>query len=469
MRCVLLVSVICLGACGDDGSTTPPPPLCTGAWHVCGGHLRDATGRAAILRGMNVGKKESPYLDFHAAADFTRMRDDWGMNAVRFYFPWAAVEPSPGQYDDAFLDQVRQRLDWAAAAKVDVILDLHQDVYGEGFGFDGAPRWTCDQARYDAFVPAAQWPLNYLEPNVKACFDGLWNDPALGEAHAAVWRHIAGRLGDHPAVIGFDAINEPHWGSHDLFTFERERLQPFFDRDVAAVRAVAPRWVAFLEPAGSRNIGIPTSLQPFAYPDVVYAPHAYDSAAEQEQGFDEGRRAAFLDNVALLAHRGRGARHRAVDRRVRRPGYRPRHRAVHGRGLRRGQRRRRVEHVLGVQQGRRLLAARRRRRRDRAAGRRDRAAVPGAHRRRPDRLDPRRGRTHADRALPPRPARRDADRDRRAAAGVGGADRDLRRLRERAAGRHAGDHRAARGRRRRRGDAGPRAAGAVRQRRAARG
>ena len=299
MRRALLVSVICFGACGDDGATTPPPPLCTGAWHVCGGHLRDATGRAAILRGMNVGKKEAPYLDFHAAADFARMRDDWGMNAVRFYFPWAAVEPSPGQYDDAFLDQVRQRLDWAAAAKVDVILDLHQDVYGEGFGFDGAPRWTCDQARYDAFVPAAQWPLNYLEPNVKACFDGLWNDPALGEAHAAAWRHIAGRLGDHPAVIGFDAINEPHWGSHDLFTFERERLQPFYDRDVAAVRAVAPHWVAFLEPAGSRNIGIPTSLQPFAYPDVVYAPHAYDSAAEQEQGFDEARRAAFLDNVAL--------------------------------------------------------------------------------------------------------------------------------------------------------------------------
>ena len=82
--------------------------------------LTDFADRTAIVRGMNVGKKEAPYLDFHAAADFARMRDDWGMNAVRFYFPWAAVEPSPGQYDDAFLDQVRQRLDWAAAAKVDV-------------------------------------------------------------------------------------------------------------------------------------------------------------------------------------------------------------------------------------------------------------------------------------------------------------------------------------------------------------
>lgn len=304
LRRTLAFTILAAAACGDDGGggggPDARPALCTGGWHVCGGQLRDATGRAAILRGMNVGKKEAPYLDFHTAADLARMRDDWGMNAMRFYFPWSAVEPTRGVYDDAFLDQVAQRLDWAAAAGVDVVLDLHQDVYGEGFGFDGAPRWTCDQAHYDAFVPAQQWPLNYLDPHVKACFDGLWTDPALGAAHAAAWRHIAERLGGHPAVIGFDAINEPHWGSYDLFTFERDRLQPFYDRDVAAVRAVAPGWVAFLEPGGSRNIGIPTTLAPFGYPDVMYAPHAYDSSAEQGQGFDDARRQAYLDNVTAL-------------------------------------------------------------------------------------------------------------------------------------------------------------------------
>ena len=52
---------------------------------------------------------------------------------------------------------------------------MHQDVYGEGFGFDGAPRWTCDAARYAAFVPRTPWFLSTLDPNVMACVvcDGL--------------------------------------------------------------------------------------------------------------------------------------------------------------------------------------------------------------------------------------------------------------------------------------------------------
>jgi endoglycosylceramidase len=291
------VSFGALAACGDDAA---PAEVCTGGWHVCDGHLRDRDGRAVILRGMNVGKKEAPYIDFHTEADFARMRTEWGMNSLRLYFTWAAVEPTQGVYDDAYLDGVRTRLDWAAAHGIDVVLDLHQDVYGEGFGFDGAPRWTCDEARYAAFQPSTPWPVNYLDPNVKACFDELWTDPAKGEAHAAVWRHIALRLGDHPAVIGFDPINEPHWGSGDVFTFERDRLQAFYDRDVAAIRAVAPHWVAFLEPGSNRNIGLPTTLAPFAYDDVVYAPHAYDAAAETGQGFDAERRRAFVDNVAAL-------------------------------------------------------------------------------------------------------------------------------------------------------------------------
>jgi endoglycosylceramidase len=294
---ILVLAVILAGCGGDDR-----PRLCTDRWQVCGGHLRDPEGRAAILRGMNVsgGNKNAPYLDFHTEADIARMRDEWGMNSMRWVMPWAAVEPEEGAYDDAYLDAVRDRLDWAEAAGVVVVLDMHQDVYGEGFGFDGAPRWTCDEARYAAFERREPWALNYLDDNVMACFDELWTDPAKGEAHAAAWRHVAERLGDHPAVIGFDPINEPHWGSYAAVDFERDRLQAFYQRDVAAVRAAAPGWVAFLEPSASRNFGFPTSLEPFAEPDVVYAPHAYDAQAEQGNGFDPARRDSFMSNIHHL-------------------------------------------------------------------------------------------------------------------------------------------------------------------------
>ena len=63
---------------------------------------------------------------------------DWGMNAVRLLTTWAAVEPEQGVYDEAYLDALAERLDWAKDAGLHVVLDMHQDVYGEGFGFDGA-------------------------------------------------------------------------------------------------------------------------------------------------------------------------------------------------------------------------------------------------------------------------------------------------------------------------------------------
>jgi endoglycosylceramidase len=69
---------------------------------------------------------------------------------------------------------------------------------------------------------------------------------------------------------------------------------------------VGPDWIAFLEPSSLRNTGIATQLLPFELRDVVYAPHAYDAAAESGQGFSADDRAAYLDNVALLAGEARG-------------------------------------------------------------------------------------------------------------------------------------------------------------------
>jgi endoglycosylceramidase len=174
------------------------------------------------------------------------------MNAVRFLMTWAAVEPHDGAYDDVYLDGVAERLAWADAAGLGVILDMHQDVYGEGFGFDGAPRWTCDEARYAAFSPSDPWYLDNLDPNVEACVDGFY-DPALQRKFIAAWRHVAERLAHAPAVIGFDVLNEPPWGTYSIFDFEADRLRPLYEAVVRAVRGAAPSWVASRGPAATRG------------------------------------------------------------------------------------------------------------------------------------------------------------------------------------------------------------------------
>ncbi len=274
-------------------------------WRVQGGFVRDPDGRAVIMRGVNLSgsQKAAPYLDDKTSADYARVRDAWGMNAIRFVMPWAAVEPDHGRYDDAFLDRVAERIGWANDHNLLVVIDMHQDVYGEGFGFDGAPRWTCDEAHYTAFVPTTPWYLNTVDPEVQACFDALYTEHT--QDFAAAWRHVASRLASLPAVIGFDVLNEPSWGSYEVFRFEQDRLTPFYAEAVAAVREEAPHWIAFLEPAASRNLGIATQLRPFEFANVMYSPHSYDANAESGGGFDPAQRQRIIDNVADLAFEAR--------------------------------------------------------------------------------------------------------------------------------------------------------------------
>ena len=284
-----------LAACGDNTG-----PRCDGTHGVCDGFVRDAQGRAMILRGVNLAgaHKQAPYTDPFGPADYTRLRADWGMTAIRFLITWAAVEPAQGQFDDAYLDWVRERIGWASDAGLSVILDMHQDVYGEGFGFDGAPPWTCDAAEYAAFVPKQPWSLDYAEPHVIACFNHLWSDAATQGELVAAWQHVAERLADEPAIIGFDPMNEPSWGSYPVAMFEHDRLEPFYDAAIAAVRSSAPRWIAFAEPSNARNLGLPTYLTPFQSDDVVYSPHLYDALAEQSGMFDPSRAQMLVATVA---------------------------------------------------------------------------------------------------------------------------------------------------------------------------
>ncbi|HEY1954361.1 MAG TPA: cellulase family glycosylhydrolase [Polyangiaceae bacterium] len=293
-RAVLLVLAALAVAC-DSG---PPPPF-----SVKDGFLRDSDGRALILHGANVSGKNkwAPYLDFQQAPDIARMATDWGMNGMRLVTVWAAIEPQKGVFDDAYLSALEERVAWAEAAGIFVVVDMHQDLYGEGFaGGDGAPKWTCDQTHYDAFVPTTPWFFGYLDPNVEACVDAFYTDDSLLTEFTAAWQKLAQKLAPHANVVGFDPLNEPNWGSQAINGFEQAELEPFYVRVVGAVRAVAPQWVAFIEPASSRNLGFPTQLTKFDFPNVVYAPHSYDNSAEQGMPFDPSHRAAILANAAAL-------------------------------------------------------------------------------------------------------------------------------------------------------------------------
>lgn len=279
-------------------SSGPRPP-----YYVENGFLRDSDGRALVLHGANVSGKNkwAPYLDYQQEPDIARMATEWGMNGMRLVTVWAAIEPQRGVFDDAYLSALEQRVAWAESAGILVVVDMHQDLYGEGFaGGDGAPAWTCDASHYAAFVPTDPWFFGYLDPNVEACVDAFYTDESLLTEFTAAWQKLAAKLAPHANVIGFDPLNEPNWGSEAINGFEEAELAPFYERVVASVREVAPEWVAFIEPASSRNLGYPTQLPKPDYGNVVYAPHSYDNSAEQGMPFDPADRDKILANTAAL-------------------------------------------------------------------------------------------------------------------------------------------------------------------------
>ena len=205
-----------LAGCGDDATVCGRDAT---GMHVCGAHVRDTEGRAVVLRGVNLAgaHKMSPYTDTFTPADYERLHA-WGFRTLRFLVPWASIEPTPGAYNDAHLDWVRERMQWAHAAGLNVVLDMHQDVWSVATCGDGAPEWAVRTDGIPMRPCVSPWSFNYLQPAVVRAFDNFWlHDRGahadLQDRFAALWRTVAERFRDHPAVLGYDVLNEPFAGS----------------------------------------------------------------------------------------------------------------------------------------------------------------------------------------------------------------------------------------------------------------
>ncbi|MDJ0789433.1 MAG: cellulase family glycosylhydrolase [Myxococcota bacterium] len=266
---------------------------------IPGPFIRDADGRALILHGLNFSSssKWPPYQPWQEPADLERMSRDWGMNFARFLVSWIAIEPVPGVYDEAYLDTVEVWLDRFAAEGVFVVIDMHQDVYGpvasdgRAIGGNGHPAWSF-LTDDEPFTRETPWFLNYFTPAVTRGFDNFWNydeHPELQDHYAGVLARLAQRFADHPAVLGYDIMNEP-WAGIDAFAgherFDTGVYKDFLDRMIAAIRVEDDAGWIFFEPrAFGPNDGFPSYIPPLAdpragAPRLAYFPHYYSVSVD---------------------------------------------------------------------------------------------------------------------------------------------------------------------------------------------
>ena len=281
---VLLAAVLAAGVLAAVPSAAPAAPaVATAATTEVprarphGRWLLDPHGRVLVLHGVNMVYKRAPYAPDAEGfgRDDARFLARNGLTTVRLGLVWKAVEPRPGEYDDAYLARLRRTTRILAREGVWTLLDFHQDLFNERFQGEGAPDWAVQDDGLPA-EPQAGFPANYFGmPALNRAFDHFWADdlgPAevgLQDRYAAAWAHVASFFAGTPRVLGLDVFNEPWPGSQweqcanpaGCPVFDAS-LQEFTQRVIDAVRAVDRRTAVFYEPQVLFNNGSPTYVEP---------------------------------------------------------------------------------------------------------------------------------------------------------------------------------------------------------------
>ena len=264
------IAVASIGLAAPASAADEPRPQQHNRWIV------DPDGRVLVLHGVNMvnktGSHEPAATGFEA--DDAAFLAENGFTTVRLGLIWTSVEPSPGEYDDAYLESVRETTELLAAEGIWTLLDFHQDLYSERFEGEGAPDWAVQDDGIPA-EPKLGFPANYFGMlALNRAFDHFWdNDPGPGgvglqDRYAAAWTHVAEFFSSTPGVMGYDLFNEPWPGTGYALCLNPggcpefdKKLSAFSQRITDAIRTVDPDTVSFYEPNVLFNSGASTSVQ----------------------------------------------------------------------------------------------------------------------------------------------------------------------------------------------------------------
>lgn len=257
-----------------------------------GGWMVDRQGRVVILHGGNAVWKRAPYWPPDSLEGFTAADADWlvehGFNAVRLGVLFAGVMPQRGVIDHDYLERMDRVVRLLASRQIYVMIDFHQDLFGESYAGEGFPAWA-QPADTDGLLRAG-FPLGYVTPRVSRAFDGFWDDPdGLQAAYTQAWVAVAARWRDAEYLMGYDLINEPWSGSHwpacarpgGCAGFEQDKLQTFYEQVLAGIRQVDADNLVWLEPQVLFEFGADSHLgkRPIDDPQLGLSWHNYCIAA----------------------------------------------------------------------------------------------------------------------------------------------------------------------------------------------
>ncbi|KAM3465349.1 hypothetical protein MY5147_003870 [Beauveria neobassiana] len=206
----------------------------------------DEYGRTRFFHGTNVVMKEAPWyrpMEWTPGVSTFGEQDvqnlhELGVNIVRLGHSWAGAEPVRGEYNQTFLDIMKQQTKLAEEQGIYVLVDVHQDVLAQQLCGHGVPDWFVEKdwitgfrrfpfpLKFEPFTTDSQgfpspqsqcntidWSLSYLTVAVGNAFGRLYNNfDGLGDAFAAYWKKLAAEYVDTSNIVGYNLLNEPWVG-----------------------------------------------------------------------------------------------------------------------------------------------------------------------------------------------------------------------------------------------------------------
>lgn len=191
------------------------------------------------------------YRERYIAEDDIRFIKSVGFNTVRIPLHWNLFMTADGTMAGpgwALLDRV---LGWVRAAGLYAIVDLHAAPGGQtGINHDDGPGY----------------PLMFYVPRQR-------------DLTVALWQAIARRYAGDAAILGYDILNEPIAPYHDVATLN-PRLEPFYRKVTAAIRAVDPGRIVILA-GGQWSSSFDMFGPPFA-DNLAYTYHSFWASTDRD-------------------------------------------------------------------------------------------------------------------------------------------------------------------------------------------
>lgn len=248
--------------------------------------FQDNFGRTLIFHGASLYTNDDPggYTRYNSNSA-KRLIYEYGLNSVRLFWNWNAIEPDSAVFASNKLDSIVKVVETFTNECIYVVLAVNGTATSSQDKLRGT--WQAPYGNAQD-IPTLPGNANPAQQEATRRFWDYKHYPYLQDEFIKASKYIAEKLKNNPYVLGYDIINEP-WGDGLVTTvlntnLESQLLPNFYEKYITAMRATEQNKYIFFEPSVMFNTrelaGFQTKLPVIndtrnGAKHLSFAPHCY--------------------------------------------------------------------------------------------------------------------------------------------------------------------------------------------------